>query len=114
VGNNSFGNHDQNFTVGTDSRGLSACAICLSRNPHDVTQCDANTLWDGHTPTFARKGDKGAKLRTTNSGDSLCLDWNLPRSCNSNSHLSRHRCSGCGNNDHGAQTCRLAQPRVQN
>jgi hypothetical protein len=114
VGSGSHGSHDQNFTSGTDSRGLSACAICLSRNPHDVTQCDANLLWDGHTPAFARKGDKGAKLRAANTGDTLCLDWNLPRSCNSNSHVARHRCSGCGNNDHGAQTCRLAQPKVQN
>ena len=114
VGNGAFSNHDQNFTVNPDPRGLSACAICLGRNPHDVAQCDATLLWDGHTPTFARKGDKGAKLRTANSGDTLCLDWNLPRPCNSNSHLSRHRCSGCGNNDHGAQTCRLAQPKVPN
>jgi len=114
VGSNSLSTHDQNFMVSTDPRGLSACAICLSRNPHDVMQCDANVLWDGHNPTFARKGDKGAKLRTASSGDTLCLDWNLPRSCNSNLHLSRHRCSGCGNNDHGAQTCRLAQPKVQN
>jgi hypothetical protein len=108
------GTNDQSLTTGTDVRGLSACAICLSRNPHDVTQCDANLLWDGHSPAFARKGDKGAKLRAASSGDSLCLDWNLPRACNSNSHVARHRCSGCGNSDHGAQTCRLAQPKVQN
>jgi hypothetical protein len=105
---------DQKFIIGSDARGLSACAICLSRNPHDVAQCDATLLWDGHTPAFARKGDKGAKLRTANTGDTLCLDWNLPRSCNSGSHSSRHRCSGCGNNDHGAQSCRLTQPKVHN
>jgi hypothetical protein len=114
VGNSSPSTNDHNFTANTDPRGLSACAICLSRNPHDVTQCDANTLWDGHTPSFARKGDKGAKLRNSSTGDSLCLDWNLPRSCNSTSHISRHRCSGCGSSDHGAQTCRLAQPRIPN
>jgi hypothetical protein len=85
-----------------DPRGLSACAIHLSRNPHDVTQCDANTLCDGHT-SYARKGDKGAKLQISTSGVSLCLDWDLPRSCNSNLHLARHRCSGCGSNNHGAQ-----------
>jgi hypothetical protein len=112
VGSTNVGAHDQNFTGSADPRGLSACAICLSRNPHDVTQCDANLLWDGHTPSFARKGDKGAKLRNATSGDTICLDWNLPRSCSSNSHLSRHRCSGCGDSDHGAQTCRLAQPKI--
>jgi hypothetical protein len=88
VGSTNVGAHDQNFTGSADPRGLSACAICLSRNPHDVTQCDANLLWDGHTPSFARKGDKGAKLRNATSGDTICLDWNLPRSCSSNSHLS--------------------------
>ena len=103
--------NDHSFTAGTDARGLSACAICLGRNPHDVTQCDSSVLWDGHTPSFARRGDKGAKLRSVNTGDSLCLDFNLPKGCNSASHLSRHRCSGCGNNDHAAQSCRLAQPK---
>ena len=114
VGSTNSDTHTHNYTANTDPRGLSACAVCLSRNPHDVTQCDAVLLWDGHTPTFARKGDKGAKLRAATSGDTICLDWNLPRSCSSNSHLSRHRCSGCGNSDHGAQTCRLAQPKIQN
>src|SRR5713101_8191844 len=101
-GNSSASNH--NFTASTDTRGLSACAICLGRNPHDVTQCDASLLWDGHIPSFARKGDKGAKLQTASSGDTLCLDWNLPKASNSNPHQSRHRCSGCGNNDHEAQS----------
>ena len=62
VGHTSPGTNDQNFIVATDTCELSACAICLSRNPHDVTQCNANLLWDGHTPAFAQKGDKGAKL----------------------------------------------------
>ena len=114
VGGGNQASLDQKFTISPDTRGLSTCAICLSHNPHDVAQCDASLLWDGHTPVFARKGDKGAKLRTASTGDTLCLDWNLPRSCNSGSHISRHRCSGCGNNDHGAQSCRLAQPKVQN
>ena len=35
------------------------------------TRCDSSYLWDGHTPSFARKGDKGAKLRTAISGDTL-------------------------------------------
>ena len=94
-----------------DSRGLSGCAIYLGRNPHDVTQCDTQFLWDGHT---TQKGDKGAKLRAARSGDTLCLDWNLPISCGSNSHLSSHCCSGCGSDDHEAQSCRLAQLRTQN
>ncbi len=98
----------------TDSGGLSACAVCLGRNPHDVAQCDAQVLWDGHTLAFAQKGDKGAKLRAARTSNTLCLDWNLPRTCGSSSHLARHRCSGCGNGDHGAQSCRLAQPRIQN
>jgi hypothetical protein len=105
---------DGSFTVSSDSRSLSACAICLGRNPHDVTQCDATTLWDGHTPAFTRRADKGARLRAIHSGDAICLDWNLSRSCQSSSHLSRHRCSGCGGEDHGAQSCRLTQPKVSN
>ncbi len=108
------GGGNQTPTTSADLRGLSACAICLSRNPHDVAHCDAQFLWDGHTPVFAQKGDKGAKLRAARSGDSMCLDWNLPRACSSNSHLSRHRCSSCGSDDHGAQSCRLAQPKIQN
>jgi hypothetical protein len=46
VGSTNVGAHDQNFTGSADPRGLSACTICLSRNPHNVTQCDANLLWD--------------------------------------------------------------------
>ena len=111
VGSHNSGN-DHPPNGGTDPRGLSACAICLGRNPHDVSQCTASLLWDNHTPAFTKKGDKGAKLRVASSGDTLCLDWNLPRSCSSSSHLARHRCSGCGNDDHGAQSCRLAQPKV--
>ncbi len=49
---------NQVFGPGADVRRLSACAICLGRNPHDVAQCDARFLWDGHTPAFAQKGDK--------------------------------------------------------
>jgi hypothetical protein len=114
VRNGSASIGDQDFTPGTGARGLSACTICLGRNPHNVAQCNADILWDGYRPSFARKGDQGARLRTASSGDALCLDWNLPRSCNSSSHVARHRCSGCGSSDHGAQTCRLAQPKVQN
>jgi hypothetical protein len=54
VGHLPSGANDQGFTAGTDIRGLSACAICLGRNPHDVTQCNASTLWDRHTPAFSR------------------------------------------------------------
>ena len=111
VGNRQSSPSDHPLSGGTEPRGLSACAICLGRNPHDVSQCAASLLWDNHTPVFAKKGDKGAKLRVASSGDSLCLDWNLPRSCGSSSHLARHRCSGCGSDDHGAQSCRLAQPK---
>ncbi len=110
--NSPSSNTEGGANTNPDSRGLSACAVCLGRNPHNVAQCDTQVLWDGHTPAFAQKGDKGAKLRAARTGDTMCLDWNLPRSCGSSSHLARHRCSGCSNEDHGAQSCQLAQPKI--
>ncbi|KAF8154173.1 hypothetical protein B0H34DRAFT_662306, partial [Crassisporium funariophilum] len=86
---------------------LSACTICLGRNPHNVFSCSAETLWDGVTPAHCSKNDKGRLLNP--AGTTLCSDWQRKAGCSSSSHDSKHECSGCGKPTHGAQTCPRGQ-----
>ncbi|TEB24500.1 hypothetical protein FA13DRAFT_1638666, partial [Coprinellus micaceus] len=86
---------------------LSACTICLGRHPHKVFQCDAKVLWDGTTPAYCRKVDNGRPQDPNRKV--LCSDWQHPSGCNSTTHNTKHECSGCGERDHGAQTCPRAQ-----
>ncbi|TEB36463.1 hypothetical protein FA13DRAFT_1622883, partial [Coprinellus micaceus] len=85
---------------------LLACTICLSREPHNVAQCDAKQLWDG-VPAHCQKTDTG-RLQDP-KGKILCFDWQRATGCKSMTHDSKHECSGCGEKDHGTQKC----PRVQ-
>ena len=85
---------------------LSACAICLSRTPHNVRLCRAKKRWDGKQTLYTRNEE--ARI-VDNQGNIICSDWQRPRGCSSTRH--RHECSGCGSSDHGAQNCPHAQPR---
>ena len=97
----------QSFQAGAVRTGaLSASTICLGRHPHDVYNCSSKTLWDG-TPARCQKNENG---RLTNpTGSVLCTDWQRPNGCTSTAHDSRHECSGCGKQTHGAQKCPRAQ-----
>ncbi|KAF8970301.1 hypothetical protein BDZ97DRAFT_1638701, partial [Flammula alnicola] len=69
---------------------LSACTLCLGRNPHDIANCASETLWDGSQARCRR----GGKNRLVNpSGTTICTDWQKPSGCHVTSHDSRHECS---------------------
>ena len=93
------------FQPGAGPRG-GVCAVCLGHHDHTFAKCNNAKLWDG-SPSAARKNEQG-RLVTAN-GLALCFDWQVPKGCRSSSHLDRHICSGCGEGDHGAQTCPRAE-----
>ena len=98
-------NRPEVFQSGTGSRG-GVCAVCLGRHEHFFSKCEMPKLWDGSAPA-ARKNEQGRFAAA--SGQRLCFDWQLPRGCTSTAHSDRHRCSGCGSADHGAQNCPQAE-----
>jgi hypothetical protein len=98
--------HNQSFRSGASSTGLSACAVCLGRHPHDISKCSTGTLWDGSNSRCKRNEQK----RLVNpEGLIICSDWQRPSGCTTSGHNHRHECSGCGKTSHGAQSC----PRTQ-
>jgi hypothetical protein len=88
-------------------RDLSACALCLGRHPHRVSECRATQTWDGKT-TYCTRDHKGQLINPRSQ--TLCLDWQRPRGCTRGDHAARHKCSGCRSKSHGAQTCPCADP----
>lgn len=101
------GASDQVFPKGAGSSStLSACTLCLGRQPHNIFKCASDTLWDGSKAHCKRNEN----MRLVNpAGTVLCTDWQRPGGCSSTSHDSKHECSGCGKLTHGAQTCPRAQ-----
>ena len=93
------------FQSGAGSRGR-VCAVCLGRHEHPFAKCNDTKLWDG-SASGARKNEQGRLVAA--DGFALCFDWQLPKGCGSTGHLDRHRCSGCGKSDHGAQGCSRAE-----
>ena len=94
------------FRSGAGPRG-GVCAICLGRHDHTFSKCDGSKLWNGSPPGAAKKNEQGRLVAA--DGFPLCFDWQVPKGCTSASHPDRHRCSGCGKSDHGAQTCPRAE-----
>jgi hypothetical protein len=92
------------FRSGAAPRG-GVCAVCLGRHEHTFSKCDGAKLWDGSAG--AAKKTEGRLV--ADDGFPLCFDWQVPKGCSSTSHPDRHRCSGCGKGDHGAQTCPRAE-----
>lgn len=86
--------------------GLPVCALCLARGHPGMSRCTADVLWDG-TPTRCWRSADGKIVNP--DGVELCFSWQLARGCNSRRHDDRHECSGCGDADHGAQECYLAE-----
>jgi hypothetical protein len=94
---------NKGFSRGAGSHGRSACAICLGRFSHDIQRCDSRNLWDKTTPAHSRRAQDGRIISA--NGLPLCYRWQRPGSCLAENHDSAHICSGCGDKDHGAQTC---------
>ena len=82
------------------------CAACLGRHKHNFSKCEEPRLWDG-SASSSRKNEHGRLVAA--NGLPLCFDWQVPRGCASSSHPERHRCTGCGRADHGAQGCPRAE-----
>ena len=78
------------------------CAVCLGCHEHSFSKCDSDKLWNG-TDGSARKNEQGRLVAA--DGLPICFDWQVQKGCTSTSHLDRHKCSGCGKGDHGAQGC---------
>ena len=89
------------FQPGAGPRG-GVCAVCLGRHEHNFGKCEEPRLWD-NSASASRKNEQGRLVAA--SGLPLCFDWQVSRGCASSSHPDRHRCSGCGKADHGAQGC---------
>src|ERR1700678_275393 len=96
------------FQPSTAFQGHAACVLCLATDPHDTRKCRSKTLWDG-SKARCRKNDEGRLISP--AGTTLCSNWNNRRGCSSTMHEQRHKCSGCGNKDHGAQKCPRAQKK---
>lgn len=94
------------FSSGADQRDLAACAICLGRYAHGINKCKVPTMWNGKK-AYCTRSESGRLIDP--NGNTLCSDWQRPNSCRDHSHDARHRCSGCGKPDHGAQKCPLVQ-----
>ncbi|KAH8976764.1 hypothetical protein EDB86DRAFT_2820336 [Lactarius hatsudake] len=92
------------FPPGAGPRG-GVCAACLGRHDHTFAKCEGHKLWDGSTGAVRK--DQGKLVGT--DGLPVCFDWQVPKGCASASHPERHKCSGCGKSDHGAQTCPRAE-----
>jgi hypothetical protein len=97
----------QPFQSSAASTGLHACALCLGRFAHNVHKCKSEFLWDNRTPTSCRRSTEGRLINS--QGLQLCYDWQRPNGCASTSKDHIHECSGCGNLDHGAQSCPRGQ-----
>ena len=99
--------HGQVFQSGADStQPLPVCALCLSRRKHDIYRCNATQIWDGSKTWASRHGDNRL---VDPDGNSLCMDFQRPNGCDLTTHDHKHRCSGCGKPNHGAQRCHRAQ-----
>ena len=94
-------NRTEVFRSSAGSRGR-VCVVCLGCHEHNFVKCDDAKLWDG-SASGARKNEQGRLVAADSL--TLCFDWQLPKGCGSTGHVDRHRCSGCGKADHGAQEC---------
>lgn len=94
------------FRSGARDSVLSACAVCLGRHRHVVSQCNSKTRWNGGAARCTRNPE--GRICNPN-GTQLCMEWQKPKGCTSQMHDSKHECAGCGSASHGAQRCPLAE-----
>jgi hypothetical protein len=78
------------------------CPVCL-REPHEnMPKCRRDTLSDGK-PACSYRNEFGQLVNET--GRALCVDFQRPEGCTGGCRAPRHRCSGCGESQHGAADC---------
>ncbi|KZP21644.1 hypothetical protein FIBSPDRAFT_733932, partial [Athelia psychrophila] len=75
---------------------------------HELRKCQAAKLWDGSADTHSKRTHNGHLVAKAGNAP-LCIDWQRPDGCSAREHGARHRCSGCGDDSHGATRCRAAQ-----
>ena len=96
------------FQPGAGSRSPPACTLCLRREACNLLKCQADLFWDG-SKARCQKNDQGRLVSPL--GQVLCFNWNTWRGCSAKGCKDRHKCSGCGNKDHGAQKRPWAQKK---
>jgi hypothetical protein len=97
---------NQSFQRGASSSAMSACAVCLSRQKHQVHKCAATKFWSGD-PARCTRNDRGRLINP--DGAVICGDFQKTAGCASSDGTHKHECSGCGQRSHGAQACPLAE-----
>ena len=90
------------YSFWNNSLEQTLCVVCLNRSHQNMAECCEETLNDGE-PAFSKQSKMGCLV--DRKGKSLCLKFQLPKGCYSNSHRTRHRCSGCGSDHHGTSSC---------
>ena len=90
------------FRTSSPDQQNTICAVCLSRPHQDMAECRKDKLSDGD-PAYSSRSKLGHLVDL--QGKSLCLDFQLWKGCSSTCHAMRHRCSGCGSEQHGATNC---------
>lgn len=100
------------FRSGTDGRVRPICAVCLGRHKHELKYCRAPYFVSAsgaptHTPTRCRRDSKGRLFN--NQGGPVCYNWQRPQKCDAigPDHVYLHKCSACGDRNHGALQCTL-------
>jgi hypothetical protein len=90
------------FRASSADQQNTICAVCLSRPHPEMAECRKDKLSDGD-PAYSTRSKLGHLVDL--QGKSLCLDFQLRKGCSSTRHGTRHRCSGCGSEQHGATNC---------
>ncbi|KAG2124368.1 hypothetical protein DEU56DRAFT_744691 [Suillus clintonianus] len=94
--------HRQDFRSGAGGSALSACAVCLGRNPHKIIECKSLKMWDGVLDTLCTHINKALTMRDRRP---ICNDWQRAGGCSETTNDRHQFCSGCSTSTHGAQTC---------
>ncbi|KZT73203.1 hypothetical protein DAEQUDRAFT_643964, partial [Daedalea quercina L-15889] len=67
------------------------CTICLGWHLYvDIAKCRATTMWDG-APVLCKRNSSGQIVNR--DGEVICLDFQRPSGCSSNSPKHLHQCS---------------------
>jgi len=93
---------NHSFRPNSSETSQTVCVVCLRRPHPNMGECREETLSDGD-PAFSTRNKLGQL--TDRQGKSLCADFQHPKGCFSKRHSARHRCAGCGSEQHGASEC---------
>jgi hypothetical protein len=93
---------NHSFRASPPDQPQALCIVCLRKAHPIIGECREETLNDGE-PAFSTRAKLGHLV--DRQGKSLCVDFQLYKGCPSQRHIMRHRCSGCGSDQHGAVQC---------